>query len=828
MARVSGPGRGSPLRQLWRQGNEPRAVQRWDWLPLILLLLGLATHFAHLLTAPPGVHGDAARLGLHAFDFIQRGIWPFYIYHQAAPNPLIVYLQAVAFLVFGFTPAALRGVTAFWGALAVPATYLAGRELFAGEGEAFARRAGFLAAVGLALNPFFGTFARYGIEPILLPALEMLIVAVLWRGLRRGRRVDFILCGVLLGASQYAYIVARAFPLALAVACGVAILANRRLLARWRGLLLAAGLAALVALPQWLLFVRAPYTFVARTKGATQPLVLSLPDAGHVLIAKLARQFLMLGWQWDAGYHPGSTRPLLTPILFVGLLVAIGMTLYVRRAGRVFGLAMAGLMLAPDLLIYEGLSPMPNRVVPAVPFLFLAAGLGCAFLWRWLAARPRLPAWTALLVPATVVLAGAESQWYLAARVLPQVEATPGLEWKNSLVEVAEAAYMADHLDEAILLPSSEYQRAPLAYLLAQYYPRRHSGLPLPLSPGETVTLLAPAEPARPSTEGIPAGYRSDEWVLLEEGTAYFLPPIADAVVRSGEAQPLYASNDALAATVAAARWQGVAPALLPVSASFANGLDLVGYETGAFPGEGSLAVTLYWQPRQRITADVQIYVQLLDRQGQKLAGIHDWPLREAYRVRAWQPGETMPLSYLLDVPPNLPPGFYRLIAGPYDLIHQERIPLLDGPEFATVATLKVPLPPITDVPDRALKAAFGEAIALTGYTLSLTSTGLDLALFWEAQALPQTDYTVFVHLVDAAGQIAAQTDGQPRGGTYPTSIWEVGETVLDQHSVAAPPGEYQVYVGLYQWQTLARLPVALEGAAPSDDRLYLGSVTVP
>jgi len=205
-----------------------------------LLLLGLATHFAHLLTAPPGIHGDSARLGLHALDFIQRGIWPFYIYHQAAPNPLIIYVQAVAFTIFGFTPAALRGVTAFWGALAVPAVYLTSCELFARDGTPFARRAGLLAAVGLALNPFFGTFSRYGIEPALLPAVELLVVAALWRGLRRGRWCDFALSGILLGASQYTYIVARVFPLALAVACGIALLASRRLLARWRGLLLAA------------------------------------------------------------------------------------------------------------------------------------------------------------------------------------------------------------------------------------------------------------------------------------------------------------------------------------------------------------------------------------------------------------------------------------------------------------------------------------------------------------------------------------------------------------------------------------------------------------
>ena len=435
--------------------------------------MGLVTHFSHFFAAPPGLHGDSARLGLHAVDFLQRGIWPFYIYHMAAPNPLIVYLHSLAFLVFGFTPAALRGVTAFGGALAAPAIYVACRELFGGNGRQFARRAGVLAALGLALTPFFGVFSRYGIEPVLLPAIELLAIASLWRGLRRGRWVDFTISGVLVGASQYTYIVARVFPLALAVACGIALLMDRRLLARWRGMLLSAAAAAVLALPQWLLFLRAPYTFVARTQGADQPFILGLPNPGALFGAKLLSQFRMLGWQWSTGYHPVSTRPLLTPVLFGGFLVALVVTFRVRRASWVFILALVALLLVPDLLFLEGLSPSANRVVSALPFIFVMAGLGCALLWRWLETRRRVPSWAALLVPALVLLAGVESQLHFSATVLPQVRATPGLEWKASLVELAEAEYIAAHLDEAILLPSSEYQRAPMAFLLAEHYPMR-------------------------------------------------------------------------------------------------------------------------------------------------------------------------------------------------------------------------------------------------------------------------------------------------------------------------------------------------------------------
>ena len=165
----------------------------------------------------------------------------------------------------------LRGVTIVGGALATPAIYWASRWLFEDQGTAFARRAGLIAALGLALSTFFASYSRWGTEVALLPVVELMAVAFLWRGFRRGRWVDFVLAGLFVGISQYVYIVARFFPVALAVASVGAILANPKLLARWRGLILAATSAALVALPQWILFVTHPYTFIARTSNPIGP-----------------------------------------------------------------------------------------------------------------------------------------------------------------------------------------------------------------------------------------------------------------------------------------------------------------------------------------------------------------------------------------------------------------------------------------------------------------------------------------------------------------------------------------------------------------------------
>jgi len=150
------------------------------------------------------------------------------------------------------------------------------------------------------------------------------------------------------------------------------------------------------------------------------------------------------------------------------------------------------------------------------------------------------------------------------------------------------------------------------------------------------------------------------------------------------------------------------------------------------------------------------------------------------------------------------------------------------GEDFATVATFKVALPPSTSLPERRLNADFGQMIQLSGYTLAPISEGLSVTLFWQARRVPDADYTIFVHLVDADGDMVAQADAQPLDGQYPTSIWSPGESVVDERRIPVPAGEYEVFVGLYRWETLERLPALLDGQRLADDRLPLGTVRLP
>ena len=107
----------------------------------------------------------------------------------------------------------------------------------------------------------------------------------------------------------------------------------------------------------------------------------------------------------------------------------------------------------------------------------------------------------------------------------------------------------------------------------------------------------------------------------------------------------------------------------------------------------------------------------------------------------------------------------------------------------------------------------FGEeTITLTGYDVMPTALqpgdALSLTLYWQAQRPLQHSYTVFVHLVDPqSGEIAAQHDSLPRQGALPTTCWQPGEMVADEHVLALDPelpaGDYLLRTGVYRLDLL-------------------------
>jgi hypothetical protein len=107
-----------------------------------------------------------------------------------------------------------------------------------------------------------------------------------------------------------------------------------------------------------------------------------------------------------------------------------------------------------------------------------------------------------------------------------------------------------------------------------------------------------------------------------------------------------------------------------------------------------------------------------------------------------------------------------------------------------------------------------GRAITLKGWDLPENIPGTDdrirLTLYWEVDGPTLRPYTVFIHLVDEAGQLVAQADNWPLRGQWPMTCWAEGEVVADAHSLDIPRGVQldglSVMIGLYDSQTGVRL----------------------
>ena len=97
---------------------------------------------------------------------------------------------------------------------------------------------------------------------------------------------------------------------------------------------------------------------------------------------------------------------------------------------------------------------------------------------------------------------------------------------------------------------------------------------------------------------------------------------------------------------------------------------------------------------------------------------------------------------------------------------------------------------------------------------MSLQWDGQRVSLLWRASETMVRDYTVFVHALDARGQLIAQHDSQPNLGAQPTNGMRPGELVPDPHPLALPPDTAQIEVGLYWLPNGARLRMAGGGDA--------------
>ncbi len=273
-------------------------------------------------------------------------------------------------------------------------------------------------------------------------------------------------------------------------------------------------------------------------------------------------------------------------------------------------------------------------------------------------------------------------------------------------------------------------------------------------------------------------------------------------------------------------------------AADFGDQIRLLAYEFAqqqAAAGDQFQAI-LYLQSLATMPTNYNVLLRLVGQDGAEIWRDEGWPWGAP--TRDWPLREIRPDGHTITIPVAAPPGLYRFEVSFYDPATFDPLPVTptesDQPLSATareVALLQVGAMPDFATP---ITAAWqlGEQFALTAAGLPAQlapGTALTFQLFWESLANTATDYTVFVHVVNAEGVNVAQQDHPPLAGFAPTRLWEPGLRLLDPYQLTLPTdlpaGEYTVRVGLYTLET-GRLPV-IQNEAIIGDFVSVGSFTV-
>jgi hypothetical protein len=126
--------------------------------------------------------------------------------------------------------------------------------------------------------------------------------------------------------------------------------------------------------------------------------------------------------------------------------------------------------------------------------------------------------------------------------------------------------------------------------------------------------------------------------------------------------------------------------------------------------------------------------------------------------------------------------------------------------------------------PRKIVNANFNNEIRLVGYRITPSTSNdkpYQLTLVWQAQKRIAHDYTLFIHLNDANGQRLTQKDRRPGNGSYPTTVWTAGETLVDIYelwSQGAVPTQF--VVGWYRSDNKHHIPVVDANGKPTDDKV--------
>ncbi len=327
-----------PFKGCWRWIKQhlhfPWHLSITSWTLLVIATVALVIFFRtyQINQVPPEMVSDHAEKLLDVWDVL-HGQTHIFFPRNTGREAIQMYLTAgiIKFLHTGYTYLSLKIGTILVGLLTLPFIYLLGKELGS-------RRLGLLAMLFAGIGYWPNVISRVGLRFPLYPLFVAPTLFFLIRGLRTGRRNDFILSGLALGIGLHGYTPIRILPLLVLVVVGLYLLhpqARGRRGQVFVGLLVLILVSLLVFLPLLRFALEYPTLFDYRAFSRLGSTERPLPGPALIIFLKnLWTASTMFFWSdGNIWVHSVTNSPALDVIsaalYFLGVVLLL--VRYIRR-----------------------------------------------------------------------------------------------------------------------------------------------------------------------------------------------------------------------------------------------------------------------------------------------------------------------------------------------------------------------------------------------------------------------------------------------------------------------------------------------------------------
>jgi 4-amino-4-deoxy-L-arabinose transferase-like glycosyltransferase len=653
-----------------------------------ILLLAFALRMIAINKIPAGLSHDEAYNGVTAIQLLEGQHRIFFEINKGI-EPLIIYLEAIAFYAFGVGVTSLRLVNVFSGMLTVALAYPFTVRLLN-------RRIALLAVAGIAIS-FWAVFvSRLALRAVLLPPLLLLTIYFFWRGLSAIRDSHtssresspfiskffllkpmlhayqalflnflpqfgyFAISGAAAGITMYTYLSSRFFPLIIVAIFGYLLIHRKIQIPHWQGLLLHFFIWGALFAPLAIYFWQNPESFTHRADQ-----VITIPYALDGDFGPITRNtFRTLGMFTFRGDTTDRYNLDGRPVFdwLNGLFFYMGVGLAAWHTYRSPGVAepfalliTAFFMLLPGFITDD--SPHFLRTIGALPIIYIFWALGVDMAmhkinsWRMKTTetlltnlrRPLAAHRSFLLSPTSlIVLILVLTTFHTSYDYFKRWATAPGARhiYGADIAEIADYLKISQNQDLPAI--SAEYYR-DLDKFRFQIHFQGHPPFVIWFDGRQTLAFPPPGSnlsvryifPA--SAPAAPTWRELIQLSPAESGQEYNL-------YRLSNLNSLEQYNNRLT----------------PIGINVNNDLVLLGYQLlgEAIPGE-KFQILLNWQALRALPpgTDYTFLAQLRDQQGQPQFEVDG----NGYDPADWQPGVVAYQLLALRLPPDLAPGKFNL-----------------------------------------------------------------------------------------------------------------------------------------------------------------------